>query len=214
MQKRDQVVFAALVTGLLIGAASTYALAGAGLSRTTTSTLIQTVTVNQTTTVTSTNPDSVNSSSSLGSSSVFSSSRSTVQQSSAVQYPLAWGPNPLTACAGIAFCINATLGISGQLTSYSLTLSAFVQDAVTGQNATTPSGSPVVESGCDIQPTGFTHCIIGAPYLPVVPSGDPYKVTVFVTQNYLPCSLQKADELCSSQLLAPPSPTVTGDFEG
>jgi len=38
MQKRDQVFLAALVIGLLIGAAATYALAGVGLSRTTTTT--------------------------------------------------------------------------------------------------------------------------------------------------------------------------------
>jgi hypothetical protein len=48
MQKRDQVALAALVIGLLVGAAATYALAGTGLSRTTTtltSTTIATTTV-------------------------------------------------------------------------------------------------------------------------------------------------------------------------
>ena len=182
------------------------------------------------------------------------SSNSSLSQST-VQYPLVWGPNPVSACAGIAFCVYATLGLSGQTatnntssattiiqgnattivrssvttiiranstafdypspnTSYTVTLSAFVQDAVTSQNATTPNGIPVVASGCYIQPAGFTQCIVGAPYMPVVPSGDPYRVTVFVTMNYLPCSLQKANLQCSSQLLAPPSPAVTGDFEG
>jgi hypothetical protein len=39
MQERDQAVVAALVIGLLVGAAATYALAGASLGRTTTTTL-------------------------------------------------------------------------------------------------------------------------------------------------------------------------------
>jgi len=189
-------------------------------------------------------------SSSLGSSAVSISGSSAIQP--AVQYPLVWAPNPLSACEAGAFCINATLGFSGQpgttnnntssattiigsnattivisstttiirssetdwvfpspATSYFVTLFAFVQDAVTGQNATIPRGYTVVGSGCYIQPTGLTHCLVSAPYLPVVPSGHPYKVTVFVTQADTPCSLQKANEPCSSQLLAPPSPTIT-----
>jgi hypothetical protein len=203
------------------------------------------------------NPNDHSSSSSLGSSSVFSSSSSFTQSSvqsssvssssslnqSAAQYPLVWGPNPVTACSGIAFCVYATLGFSGQTAtndtssattiiqgnattiiisstttimsgvstgvyfpspnaSYPVTVTAFVQDAVTGQNATTPNGVPFVASTCYIQPTGFTKCIVGAPYMPLVPSGHPYKVTVFVT---------KGD---GETLLAPPSPTVTGDFDG
>jgi hypothetical protein len=94
-------------------------------------------------------------------------------------------------------------------TSYFVTLFAFVQDAVTGQNATTPGGTPVIGSGCYIRPTGVTHCLVSAPYLPAVTSGHPYKVTVFVTQTDVPCSLQKADDSCSSQLLASPSPAIT-----
>lgn len=158
------------------------------------------------------------------------SSASSLGESTA-QYPLVWGPNPVSPCAGIAFCVYATLGLSSQTgansassattvnesnanASYTVELFAYVQDAVTGQNATTPSGIPVVGSSCTVQSAGFTRCIVGAPYMPGVSSGDPYKVTVFVTMNYLPCSLQKAGLQCSSQLLAPPSPTVAGDFEG
>jgi hypothetical protein len=48
MQKSDQVVLAALVIGLLIGAAATYALAGAALERTTTTTLTSTTTATTT----------------------------------------------------------------------------------------------------------------------------------------------------------------------
>jgi hypothetical protein len=141
---------------------------------------------------------------------------STIQQTSAAQYPLVWGSNPPSECDQGIVCINVTLGFSGQAAttnntgSYDVTLSAFIQDAVTGQNATTPgTGGPVVQSGCYIQPVGFTNCTVYAPYSPGVPSGHPYRVTVFVTKNYLPCSLQKAGSLCSSQLLAPPSQTVT-----
>ena len=98
--------------------------------------------------------------------------------------------------------------------SYPVLATAWVQDAVTGQNATTPGGGPLVASTCHIQPTGFTHCIVGAPYMPGVPAGDPYKVTVYITKTSLPCPLQPGGSQCSSQLLAPPSPTVTGNFEG
>ena len=94
-------------------------------------------------------------------------------------------------------------------TGYLVSAFAFVQDAVTGQNATTPSpNGPVFGSSCNIQPTGFTHCYVAAPYGPSVPSGHPYKVTVFVTNDYMPCSLQKANLQCTSQLLAPNS-TIT-----
>lgn len=51
MQKSDQAVFAALVIGLLIGAAATYALAGASISRRTTTTTTLTSTTTATTTV-------------------------------------------------------------------------------------------------------------------------------------------------------------------
>ena len=163
------------------------------------------------------------SSSSLASS---TSSSSVIQSSnqSTVQYPLVWGPTPLSVCEGPAFCINATLAFPGQqatngtssattvtegnattivrdstttvvqgvsttwvfpspVTTYPVAVTAFVRDAVTGQNATTntPSGTPVISNSCDIQPTGVTHCLVGAPYVPSVPSGHPYDVTVFVT---------------------------------
>jgi hypothetical protein len=92
--------------------------------------------------------------------------------------------------------------------SYSVAVTAFVQDAATGQNVTTSSGLTVITNDCDIQPAGFTGCyIVGA-----VPSGHSYKVTVFVTKTYLPCSLRPADAAslqCESQLLAPVSQTIT-----
>jgi len=84
-------------------------------------------------------------------------------------------------------------------------LSAYVQDAVTGQNATRPDGEgPVLANSCNLQPTGFTQCAVYAPFELSVPSGDPYKVTLFVTRQYEPWSLQPAGSLCASQLLAPP----------
>lgn len=185
-----------------------------------------------------------NSSSSFIQSAVQSSSassNSTLSQP-ATQYPLVWGPNPVTACSGTAFCVYATLGFSGKtetndtssattiiqgnattiiissattiisgvstavifpspFTSYSVVVTAFVQDAVTGQNATSPNG-PFVYSTCYIQPTGFTKCIVGALYMPVVSPGHAYKVTLFVTT------------LDGKTMLAPPSPTVTGEFNG
>jgi hypothetical protein len=81
---------------------------------------------------------------------------------------------------------------------------AWVQDALTGQNATGPGGAgPFVASSCNIQPTGFTPCGASASYSLSVPSGDPYKVTLFVTARYSPCSLTNGPP-CASQLLAPP----------
>ena len=79
---------------------------------------------------------------------------------------------------------------------------AFVQDAVTGQNVTTDSGQYYVGGGCGIQPTGFTDCYAGAG----VPPGHTYKVTVYVTKgDLLPCSIRPAGAnfACTSQLLAP-----------
>jgi hypothetical protein len=89
-------------------------------------------------------------------------------------------------------------------TSDVVTIAAYVQDAVTGQNATRPDGEgPIVESSCDLQPTGFTQCGVDAPFALSVRSGDSYKVTLFVTTGYLPCSLTHVS-LCASKLLAPP----------
>ena len=84
-------------------------------------------------------------------------------------------------------------------TSYPVVARALIQDAVTGQNATTPtpSGTSVIAGTCYIQPTGFSQCLIGAPYEPAVPSGHPYNVTVFVTA------------LDGKTALARPSPTIT-----
>jgi hypothetical protein len=177
-----------------------------------------------------------------------SSSSSSTTQSSAVQYPLVWAPSPLSVCEASAFCINATLGFSGQQmtdtgTSVSVTstvednatfivrgftttvirsgqtyanyvvdAAAFIQDAATGQNATGPNGIPLIGSSCTISPTGFTHCLVGAPYLPSVPSGHAYKVTVFVRGvSSLPCLSMPCPSNTmaqQSQLLAPPSPPL------
>ena len=86
--------------------------------------------------------------------------------------------------------------------SYPVAVFAFVQDAVTGQNATLPGGGPVVASGCYIQPTGYSQCEDYAPW--VLPSGH-YKVTVYITKGDLPCSIRPAGTSfpCTSQLLAP-----------
>jgi hypothetical protein len=97
---------------------------------------------------------------------------------------------------------------SAFLTAY---VTAYVRDAVTGQNVTTSSGLTVITYGCGIPLTGFTHCLIGGH----VPPGHTYKVTLFVTKTYLPCSLRPVNHPnlpCTLQLLAPPSLTVTGDF--
>jgi hypothetical protein len=86
--------------------------------------------------------------------------------------------------------------------SYFVSVWAFIQDAVTGQNVTTDSGQSYVLGGCGIQSTGFTDCYAGAG----VPPGHTYKVTVYVTKgNLLPCSIRPASAnfACTSQLLAP-----------
>jgi hypothetical protein len=156
-----------------------------------------------------------------------------VSGSSAATYPLVFAPNSPKVCAEAQFCINATLGFSGQTatiippattvtgsngttivhgstttiirgnatteklpdlySSYSVYVTALVQDAVTGQNVTTSSGSSVITDLCYIQPTGFTHCyIVGH-----VPAARTFKVTVFVTTPD------------GKTILAPPSPPVT-----
>lgn len=105
---------------------------------------------------------------------------------------------------------NGTTYETGPPPSYYVTVTAFVQDAVTGQNATGPNG-PLVDNVCFIHSTGLSQCVVAAPYRPVVPSGDSYKVTLFVTKDYTPCLLSSFST-CTSQLLALPSPTVTGAF--
>ena len=89
--------------------------------------------------------------------------------------------------------------------TYIVDISAYVQDAVTGQNATRPDGEgPVLGNSCNLQPTGLTNCGVDAPFGLSVPSGDHYRVTLFVTAQYEPCSLEPAGSLCASTLLAPP----------
>lgn len=104
--------------------------------------------------------------------------------------------------------ISTTFEYPPENGSYSVAVTAFVQDAVTGQNVTTSSGLTVITNDCNIQPTGFTGCyIVGA-----VPSGHTYKVTVYVTKTYLPCPLRPAklaNLQCESQFLAPVSQTIT-----
>jgi hypothetical protein len=173
-------------------------------------------------------------SSSLGSA-VSSGGSSAIQLAvpSAASYPLVFAPNSPKACEEVQFCINATLGFSGQTatiippattvtgsngttivhgstttiirgnattekfpalgSSYSVYVTALVQDAVTGQNITTSSGSSVITDLCYIQPTGFTHCyVVGN-----VSGAHTLKVTVFVTTPD------------GKTILAPPSPPVT-----
>jgi hypothetical protein len=93
-----------------------------------------------------------------------------------------------------------------QNASYLIAAIAFIQDAVTGQNVTTSGGGSYLVSGCAIQPTGFTHCVISAPS--GLPPGT-YKVTVYITKGDALCSLVHNNPPCTSQLLAPPSPTIT-----
>jgi hypothetical protein len=84
-----------------------------------------------------------------------------------------------------------------------------VQNATTGKNLTSSSGSPIVLSAtCLLEPTGLTRCHV-AGYVSVGGPGlHPYSVTVFVTENLPPCSIaiatQVSDGECTSQLLAPP----------
>lgn len=89
--------------------------------------------------------------------------------------------------------------------TYIVDVYAYVQDAATGQNATGPDGEgPVLGNSCNLQPTGLTDCGVDAPYMPSVPSGGHYRVTLFVTAQYEPCSLRPGGPPCASKLLAPP----------
>jgi hypothetical protein len=158
------------------------------------------------------------------SSSRDSTSTSILLQSSlgSSQYPLVWGPNPLTVCYADqdSFCVSATLGFSSNAASFSdistpvtpntennettivrgitttlitgnhtsssnwVDLTAFVQDAVTGQNA---SHTAVAAWSCVIPPAGFTDCQILAINQPAVPAGHAYEVTVIVSgPSHLP----------------------------
>ena len=85
-----------------------------------------------------------------------------------------------------------------------MTVTAYVQDAATGQNVTLGGGQTYAVSSCGIVPSGFTYCNI----VSEVPSGHTYKVTIFVTKPYGPCPIIVAGYPCSTQLLAP-TQTVT-----
>ncbi len=103
---------------------------------------------------------------------------------------------------------GTTVGIHAQDSGDYVAIYALVQDAVTGQNATGPHSSRCGNGMLRSSRPDLPDCIVEAPYMPQVPSGDPIKVALFVTQQYLPCSLQKPGLGCS-QLLAPPSPAFT-----
>jgi hypothetical protein len=89
--------------------------------------------------------------------------------------------------------------------SYAILGTAYIQDAATGQNVTTSTGRPFFANTCYMQPTGISQCDIGGNALP---PGHTYKVTVFITKDYPPCSIQSPGYPCDSQLLAPPQ-TIT-----
>ena len=95
-------------------------------------------------------------------------------------------------------------GVFGSPVTYPVTATAFFQDAATGQNVTTSTGLSVISFGCGIAPTGFSNCYIGGS----APPGHTYKVTVFITKEYLPCSLKITGAPGTSELLAP-SQTIT-----
>ncbi len=175
------------------------------------------------------NPNNVHSSSSIGSaSSILSTSGSIIQSTvaptstskstssmqstveSSAQYPLMWAPNsPVKWCD--TNCLELTLAFAGQDlgnatpitiipfegSNYTVTATAFYQDVSTGQNVTT-------SSSCYIPKTGYTYCDVGS--FAGMPSGT-YQVTLFITKQYLPCSLHEPP-LCESQLLAPPLMTT------
>jgi len=116
VQKRDQAVLAALVIGLLVGAAATYALAGAGLSRTTTttstSTLVSTSTVtSQQTVISSTTVEKTVTS--VLTSTVFGG-----QPINATDVEIA----NTTGVGGIAVAVNAEAGVVYVLDTSSLTV--------------------------------------------------------------------------------------------
>jgi hypothetical protein len=110
-----------------------------------------------------------------------------------------------TSCTSSVTTVVATDGVFGSpAVSLTVWATAFFQDAVTGQNVTTSSGLSVIPFDCGIQATGFSNCYIGGS----VPPGHTYKVTVFITKEYYPCSLKITAAPCTSQLLAPPE-TIT-----
>lgn len=142
-----------------------------------------------------------------------SASTSTIQSTveSSAQYPLVWAPNsPVKWCD--TNCLELTLAFSGQDlgnaspitiipnegSNYTVTATAFYQDVATDQNVTT-------SSLCHIPRTGYTYCDIAS--FAGMPSGT-YQVTVFITKDYLPCSLHEPPSPYAAQLLAPPLTTT------
>ena len=146
---------------------------------------------------------------STGQSASTSSVQSTAESSA--QYQLMWAPNsPVKWCD--TNCLELTLAFSGQDlgnaspstvipdggSNYTVSATAFYQDVVTGQNVTT-------SSLCYVPRTGYTYCDVAS--FAGMPSGT-YEVTVFITKDYLPCSLHEPPSPCESQLLAPPLTTT------
>ena len=82
--------------------------------------------------------------------------------------------------------ITTTVIRTGQTFSSNLVIVlALVQDAVTGQNA---SQMAFAAGSCVIPPTGLVSCLAYSHFMPSVPPGHPYKVTVFAEgSSSLPC---------------------------
>ena len=127
---------------------------------------------------------SSSSSSPLGSSSSSvsfsgSSSAATIQSSAVQQYPIEWAQNSpsvcddwgdLGCCDFARFCISAPL-IFRNGTGFTVEVTAFVQDTVTGKNTT-------LSNTCYYGWVTPPECQVGSRDLP---AGDTYKVTVLVT---------------------------------
>lgn len=82
--------------------------------------------------------------------------------------------------------ITTTVIRTGQTFSSNLVdIVVLVQDAVTGQNA---SQMAFADGSCVIPPTGLVSCLAYSHFMPSVPPGHPYKVTVFAEgSSSLPC---------------------------
>ena len=94
--------------------------------------------------------------------------------------------------------ITTTVIRTGQTFSSNLvTIFVLVQDAVTGQNA---SQMAFAAGSCVIPPTGLVSCLAYSHLMPSVPSGHPYKVTVFAEgPSSLPCISEPCPQNTISQ---------------
>jgi hypothetical protein len=101
--------------------------------------------------------------------------------------------------------INVTrIGRGPDNTSHPVYIFALIQNVTTGANVTVIGGGPILGGLCYLQPTGYTRCHVSGVVLGGGPAMNTYKVTLFVTKSFLPCSLSPGNETCASQLLAPP----------